>query len=148
MLIRENKYKFYLYGEGVLRNELENYSKQLNIQEHVKFMGFSNEIEKVYNDADLMLFLSDHESFGNVAVECILCGTPVIVSSIPSMKEIFRNYPDFLVDLDNSTAENIIMRMNSLGFLKKKAMSAQKEFYERFSLDTHLNNIKEVYNQI
>ena len=55
-----------------------------------------------------MMFLSEYELFGNAVVESILCGTPVIASDIPSLREIFRNYPQFLVPADGRMGSDIL----------------------------------------
>ena len=114
--------EFKIYGIGLLEKELIEYSKKLKIEDIVYFMGHCDNVTAAYHDSDLILFLSERESFGNVVVESILCGTPVIASAIPSMKEIFGDYPEFLIELDDNLKENILLKIRNIEHLKMGTM--------------------------
>ena len=138
--------RFEIYGDGPLRNELMAYSEKLKLNSLVDFMGFTKDISSAYSQADLMIFLSEYESFGNVVVECVLSGTPVIASAIPSMKEIFRNFPDFLVELDDNLEENVLKKVEKLDQLKTKLPELMEEFKARFSMKKHIQKLDTIYN--
>ncbi len=138
--------KFEIYGDGSLKNKLVAYCEKLNLGSSVQFMGFTEDITTAYSRADLMIFLSEYESFGNVAVESILCGTPVIVSAIPSMKEIFNNYPEFLLELEYNLEENVLKKVEKLDQLKAIVPKAIEEFKERFSMQQHIQKLDTIYN--
>ncbi len=104
---------FILYGDGPLREKLESYACNLGADEYITFSGHVEHIPEAYHQADLLLFLSEYESFGNVVVESILCGTPVIASDIPSMREIFNRYPQFLVSLDKNLEESVLAKIKA-----------------------------------
>lgn len=69
-------------GEGPLRAELEVEAKSLRIKEQVRFLGFINQsqLPSVYRCANLFVLPSEHEPFGLVVNEAMLCGCPVVVS--------------------------------------------------------------------
>jgi glycosyltransferase involved in cell wall biosynthesis len=69
-------------GEGPLREELKAKAKALEISERVRFLGFINQsqLPSVYRCADLFVLPSEHEPFGVVVNEAMLCGCPVVVS--------------------------------------------------------------------
>jgi glycosyltransferase involved in cell wall biosynthesis len=136
---------FKIYGDGPLKEELIAYAQQLNIISYVQFMGYTSEIAEAYRQADLMIFLSDHESFGNVVVESILCATPVIASNIPSMQEIFQNFPEFLVQTDEKLGENILNKIKDFDKLKAILPQVMNEFRERFSLQQHIEKLDDIY---
>lgn len=95
-----------------------------------------------------MMFLSRYESFGNVAVESILCETPVIAGDIPSMKEIFYDFPGFLVDLNENTDGTVILKLQDLEHLNKMASLARQNFAERFSTVKHYKILRELYSTL
>lgn len=136
---------FRIYGEGNLRKELISYAGQLRIDDRVEFMGFTKDMAAAMKEADLLLFLSERESFGNVVVESILAGTPVLCSDIPSMREIFRSYPEFIVKPDNDIRQNIILRIKDLETLTKLAAKASDEFRHRFSPRRYYEEVQSVY---
>jgi glycosyltransferase involved in cell wall biosynthesis len=136
---------FEIYGEGRLKQELAKRIDDSGASEYITIMGHSNTIDAVYRDADLMLFLSERESFGNVVVESIMCGTPVIVSGIPSMREIFRDFPGFIVEADNGLEGNVIRKLREPDRLRELTHAARIQFSERFSLANHIKVLNGIY---
>jgi glycosyltransferase involved in cell wall biosynthesis len=143
--VKHPEFCFEIFGDGPLKQRLRNFIGEANLQEVVFLKGFCQNAEEIFQNADLLLFLSEYESFGNVVVESVLCDTPVIVSNIPSMKEIFRNYPEFLVDLDQNLELNILQKIERLDSLRLLAEKAAVEFRERFSLNQHISKIEKIY---
>ena len=138
--------RFYLYGYGPLKEMLVNYSHETGADEYVRFKGYLSDISEAYNNVDLMIFISEFESFGNVVVESVLSGTPVIASDIPSMREIFRNFPQILVPLDENLERNIIDKVQQLDKLNTLIPEMIEEFKIRFSAKNHIEKLRSVYN--
>jgi glycosyltransferase involved in cell wall biosynthesis len=69
-------------GEGPLRKSLEEEAQVLGVAHRVRFLGFVNQsrLPDVYQAADILVLPSEHEPFGVVVNEAMLCGRPVIVS--------------------------------------------------------------------
>ena len=139
---------FEIYGDGPDYKRIQGFITELKLNDHISLKGYTAEPETAFQEADAMIFLSRYESFGNVAVECILCGTPVIAGDIPSMKEIFCDFPDFLVSLDENTADAIILKLRDLEHLNKMAFLARLNFRERFSPLTHYKKLKDLYSTL
>lgn len=137
---------FTIIGQGIQEAQLKNKITRLKLEKKVIFTGFKYDIVDAYREANLLLFLSEYESFGNVAVESILCGTPVIVSAIPSMQEIFQNYPEFLVKLDDGIVKNVLHKIENIQELRTLVPRAREEFKNRFSLEQHLEKLMSIYN--
>lgn len=138
---------FEIYGEGPLKSTLQTDITAQNLDNIVFLKGYTNRPEQIYQHADLLIFLSEYESFGNVVVESILCETPVIVSAIPSMKEIFKNFPCFLVELNDDLERNIMRMLINIVYLKEQSIRAAKEFRERFSVEKHINTLNQIYDR-
>lgn len=70
--------KLQIVGDGPYREEMWNYIKDYN----VNFLGYKqgDELIKVYSGADLFVFPSTTDTFGNVVLEAQACATPVIVT--------------------------------------------------------------------
>lgn len=139
-------YRFEIYGDGPLKQGLQKVILENNLQDVITLKGFYRKAEEIYQNADLLLFLSEYESFGNVVVESILCETPVITGAIPSMKEIFQNFSEFLVNLDDNLEQNIMLRIEQIKILRLLAKNAAMEFRERFSLEQHIRKVEKIYD--
>jgi len=77
-----------LLGEGPERKKLQNFSKKLDVESRVHFLG---QVENPYQfmfHSDLFILVSSHEAFGNVLVEAMACGCPVISTNVQGPREI------------------------------------------------------------
>lgn len=140
--------EFHIYGGGSLQHELEQFAATLDIRDRITLHGHTPDIAEAYRTADLMIFLSQYESFGNVVVESILSGTPVICSAIPALREIFEHYPKFLIPLDEDITEAILAKVEDYVSLVQLAKRAQTDFSHRFSIEKHVGELETIYNQL
>lgn len=138
---------FRLFGEGSQKKVLKNHCQELGIADRVEFMGYVENIEQAYHDADLMIFLSKFESFGNVVIECLSFGVPALCSDIPSLKEILREYPEFIVHLEGNLFNEVKIRLAQLEELKIHARRARKEVIKKYSLIHHVNQLILIYSE-
>lgn len=79
-------------GTGAGETMLRSMANQLGIADHVIFAGFHTDPTPFYMTANLFALSSDYEGFGNVIVEALACGTPVVSTDCPSgPAEILEN---------------------------------------------------------
>lgn len=85
--INEN-IQWLIIGDGPLREQLENEALP-----NMAFTGYLNgeELAEVYSASDLFVFPSPTETFGNVVLESLACGTPVIGADSGGVKNIIRD---------------------------------------------------------
>ncbi len=67
-----------IVGDGDDRKYLEDRTKELHIDDKVVFTGTRRDTERFYKEADFFVLPSYYESFGNVILEALASGTPVI----------------------------------------------------------------------
>jgi len=81
--------KLVIVGEGDFKESLINLAKQLNIRDKVEFTGFVNRQEKVkrLQKAWVAVYPSFKEGWGLTNIEANACGTPVIASNVPGLKD-------------------------------------------------------------
>ncbi|MCS6818898.1 MAG: N-acetyl-alpha-D-glucosaminyl L-malate synthase BshA [Chitinophagales bacterium] len=88
LLIQKIPSKLLLVGDGPQRTSAEMLCRQLNICEHVRFLGKQDAIEDLLAIADLFVLPSETESFGLAALEAMACEVPVISSDAGGLPEI------------------------------------------------------------
>ncbi|OWX98819.1 glycosyltransferase [Thioclava sp. IC9] len=81
-----------LLGRGQNEANLRALAQKLGVADKVIFAGFQPDPSPFYSTADLFVLSSDHEGFGNVIVEALSFGLPVVSTDCPSgPAEILEN---------------------------------------------------------
>jgi len=84
--------KLAILGEGPMRQNLEHLVEELGVGERVSLLGFQSNPLPFMRHATAFVLSSVHEGFGNVLVEALACGVPVISTDCPhGPAEILRN---------------------------------------------------------
>lgn len=73
-----------ILGEGELRPRLEALADSLGLSGDVALPGFQDNPFQYMRRAALFTLSSNHEGFGNVLIEAMACGTPVVSTDCPS----------------------------------------------------------------
>ena len=84
--------KLVIVGEGPLRGELKSLIEQLGLNDRVVLPGFAMDPYPWFRSADLFVLSSRWEGFGNVIVEALECGVPVVSTDcLSGPAEILEN---------------------------------------------------------
>ncbi|NMA90754.1 MAG: glycosyltransferase [Amphibacillus sp.] len=110
------KSRLIILGEGPLLEDLTTLTQDLNVSEHVHFVGFQHNPYLFFESADLFVLTSKFEGFGHVLAEALATGTPVVSTNCKSgPAEILENGKyGRLVEVGNvdEIAENILAILN------------------------------------
>lgn len=126
--------KLIVVGDGPERETCEKICVEKGIEDQVKFLGNSNEVDKVLCFTDLFLLPSEKESFGLAALEAMACGVPVISSNTGGLPEVnIHGVSGFLSEVGNveEMAENGIKILENdtvLAQFKKQAIESAMTF--------------------
>lgn len=95
----------WIAGEGEERVKLEQRARDLKVADRVKFLGWRTDRAALFGAADLCVFPSREEPFGNVIVEAWAYGVPVVAAAATGPKWLVRNGEDgVLVPIDDPAA--------------------------------------------
>jgi L-malate glycosyltransferase len=80
--------KLLLVGDGPEMKTVCSLASELGIRDRVLLLGKQERVEELYSISDLMLLLSEKESFGLVALEAMACGVPCIGTNVGGIPEV------------------------------------------------------------
>ncbi|WP_042457792.1 N-acetyl-alpha-D-glucosaminyl L-malate synthase BshA [Neobacillus dielmonensis] len=83
--------KLLLVGDGPEMSIVSKLVTRLAIEDQVIFLGKQENLDELYSISDLMLLLSEKESFGLVALEAMACGVPCIGTNVGGIPEVIEH---------------------------------------------------------
>ncbi len=151
-LLEPKSWRLQIIGDGDMRAEYETLSKNLNLDNRVKFKGklTDTELIKAIQDSDLLILpsINNNEAFGIVLIEALACGVPVIASDLPGVRRVFTDKQEGLL-FETGNVQDL---KNKIEFIlkhederKKMALAARELAEKKYSLGTMENNLKKLF---
>jgi glycosyltransferase involved in cell wall biosynthesis len=140
-----------ILGEGPLKSQLKAQTQKLNLAARVEFTGALADPFAVLHTADLFVFSSRFEGFGNALCEAMACGLPAISFDCPSgPSEIIRNGIDgVLVPVEDVSALAATMdQLISDDQERLKLAARAPEVVLRFGIEGILDLWKQTFNDL
>jgi N-acetyl-alpha-D-glucosaminyl L-malate synthase BshA len=88
LIQRKINAKLLLVGDGPEMTFVSKLVRELGLTDKVLFLGKQDNLEELYSLSDLMLLLSEKESFGLVLLEAMACGVPCIGTDTGGIPEV------------------------------------------------------------
>ncbi len=130
--------KLLIIGEGEERKNLEKMIADLDLKKKILLCGYLSNPYSVISRCDIFVFPSLWEGFGNVIVEVMACGIPVIAAACPyGPDEIITNGVNGIlvsVNDENALAEAVIQLAND-SVLRKRLADEGKKRAEDFCVE-------------
>jgi glycosyltransferase involved in cell wall biosynthesis len=89
-LAQHGEASFILVGDGALRPAIEASVKSKGISDRFRFVGVRGDVARIMRSADAFLFPSNSEGLGNVVLEAVAAGLPMVVSDLEPIREILE----------------------------------------------------------
>ena len=139
-----------ILGEGDCRLALEGQVKQLGLEGSVFMPGFVKDTSPYYQHADLFVLSSSGEGFGNVIVEALDAGTPVVSTDCQSGPREILSDGQFgrLVPVGNAAALAAAMADSLDVKHDRAALKARAQYFSiNRAVDQYLELLLPTYDQ-
>ncbi|MBU5270926.1 N-acetyl-alpha-D-glucosaminyl L-malate synthase BshA [Staphylococcus caprae] len=95
--------KLILLGDGPELLDMRQKARDVDVEEHVLFLGKQNDVSAFYQLSDLVLLLSEKESFGLTLLEAMKTGVLPIGTNAGGIKEVIKHEETgYIVDIGDS----------------------------------------------
>jgi len=152
VLERDKNVKFFVVGDGPLKEKIKELVEKLNLQKFVILTGIRDDVNVILKTSTIFTALSPIENiWSTVIVESMKCGTPCIVTRsgltekylvhkqsaylVPPQKEVeLANAILYLLDhkeLREKLSKTAIRMMEELGFLEENVSKKTMEVYRK-----------------
>lgn len=143
--------KLLLVGDGPEMSVICRLVNDLQLKDKVLFLGKQDNVEELYSISDLMLLLSEKESFGLVALEAMACGVPCIGTDVGGIPEVISNgetgYICTMGDITDISRKAINL-LNDEILLRKFSLQSIALAKDRFSAGRIVIQYEELYYEL
>ena len=119
---------------------------------HVHFMGGRKDVPSLLKAMDGFVYSTEHDTFGIAVVEAMAAGLPVIVNDWAVMREITNNgnratlfRTEDAADCADKMEELINQLQHKDASMQKHCKQIAKEVRAAFSIENHIEELKEIY---
>jgi glycosyltransferase involved in cell wall biosynthesis len=141
-----------LVGEGSLRGELEQMTREKNLQGRLSFLGVRKDVAQLVNCLDLFVLPSlPGEGLPNVLLEAMACHIPVIATRVGGVPELVRdNQNGYLVPPGDAEALRtaLVQALSNRTRLQEIARAGRATVEENFSLSQQIATFEQTYDEL
>lgn len=132
--------------------ELLEYIDEQKVSEHVKYVGYRNDMSNIYKTTDVLVLSSiQYDSFPTVVLEAMSYSKPVIAYRCGGVVEMVEDgKTGYLVEQRNISA--LAYRIGEIGKKEEDRFNmgtaGREKFVKEFSISTFINAIEDIYFEL
>ena len=150
-LVRERlPVRLAILGQGELETVIRQHIERRGLSNAAVLLGFHANPWKFIARADVFALTSRYEGFGNVLIEAMACGVPVVATASPGTRDIITNGSDgLLADAHTPAAfaEALMRVLGDRSYLTRLRAGASASA-EKFGLDKAVARYDTVLNEV
>lgn len=143
--------KLILLGDGPELLDMRQKARELNVEEHVLFLGKQNDVNAFYQLSDLVLLLSEKESFGLTLLEAMKTGVLPIGTNAGGIKEVIKHEETgFIVNIGDSeqAAQYAIQLLENPNLYKQMQSKMLEDIRDRFASELITDQYEHYYKKM
>ncbi len=138
-------------GDGPDRGPAERLARELKVDEHVRFLGKQDHIERLIPRMHALHLPSETEAFGLAALEAMACGAPPVATLTGGVPDLITQgvdgYMEPVGDMDRQ-AGRLIELLSDAKLHSRLSEAARKTALDRFCSDLLIPRYEAYYHQV
>ena len=130
--------KLLVAGDGDLRHSLEELGQQLNVRNHISFLGSRNDVADILAISDVFVLPSVSEGTSLALLEAMSASKPIVATDIPGNRAVLKNgHNSLLVPPGDAQklSEAITFLINHSDTASGYGVQAYRDVYQSFNID-------------
>ncbi|MEE6451430.1 glycosyltransferase family 4 protein [Gottfriedia acidiceleris] len=130
-------------GDGPMLESLKNSVKVKELEDHITFLGFRNDINELIIACDMGILLSQREGLPRNIMELMACKKTVIGTNIRGIRDLIEdNKNGFLVPINepNATADKIELLYKDRVLLERMSLNANR-LIKKYDVNQVVNSL-------
>jgi glycosyltransferase involved in cell wall biosynthesis len=142
--------KFYLFGEGPLRPELEAQARALKLGDRFVFAGFVKDVARVLAAFDLSVFPSLWEGTPLTLFEAMAAGKAIVATSVDGCREVLEHGRTGLLvpPRDAGALAAALVRVLGEPGLRAALSAAAREASARYDIGACVGQMEALYDEV
>lgn len=147
----EQPAKLLLLGDGPELMDMKAKAHEMNLQDDILFLGKQDWVSEFYQITDLVLLLSEKESFGLTLLEAMKTGVVPIGSNAGGIKEVIKHgETGYIVDVGDSDAASryALKLLNNPELYQRLQHNMLADIEQRFGSELITDQYEHYYQQL
>lgn len=143
--------KLIVVGEGGVREDLEGYAKELNIEKSIVFLGHRPDVQKLLSGLDVFVLPSLREGLPMALLEAMSAGLPVVTSHVGAIPQVIEDGCNgYMISpgQHDQLTERLMSLLSSSCLRKGMGKEARKTVTQHFSRERMVKSYTDVYTNI
>ena len=147
----KHKVKFFIIGEGELREKIETYISQKGLSNDIILTGFRKDIPKILPELDVFLMTSKEEGLGTTVLDAFANNIPVVATAGGGIPEMVINektgllYP---IKDAKGLAQGLDRVLNDSLLKEKLTTGAYSRLLENFTKEQTARKTYDIYHEV
>ena len=149
--IKITNWELNIFGDGSLRQPLEQETHQLGIDKYIIFHGDCQNIDEQLFKSDVFILISKSEGFPISIIEAMRAGLPVIASTVGGIPEAIKHGENGLL-VNNDIIDSLVNAINTLLSdpyeIEKQGKNGRMKYEKLLTAKTMSDKTLELYKNI
>jgi N-acetyl-alpha-D-glucosaminyl L-malate synthase BshA len=143
--------ELWLAGDGPDRSPAEQLARELNIDQHIRFLGKQDHMERLIPRMHALHLPSETEAFGLAALEAMACGVPPVATLSGGLPDLITDTVDGFMEPVADTdaqADRLIELLSNTALHERMSEAARQTAVTRFCTDLLIPRYEEYYKKV